>query len=70
MIWDSHPLALGATPVQVIIDGIPQLPAKYVVEKPQSFQVVPKVPNFDEEAKKTVRQSYSKDFTMLPTYSF
>ncbi|KAN0081191.1 hypothetical protein V8E55_008815 [Tylopilus felleus] len=26
-IWDSHPLALGATPVQVFIDGIPQLEA-------------------------------------------
>ena len=25
VIWDSHPLALGATPRQVYIDGIPQL---------------------------------------------
>ena len=55
VIWDSHPLALGATPIQVIIDGIPQLPARFVVEKPHSFQVVPKVPNFDKEADQTVR---------------
>ncbi|KAK7692722.1 hypothetical protein QCA50_004355 [Cerrena zonata] len=54
VIWDSHPLALGATPVQVIIDGIPQLPGQFVVEKPQAFQVTPKVPNFDKEANETV----------------
>ena len=56
VIWDSHPLSLGATPKQVIIDGIPQLPTPYIVEKPDAFQVAPKVPNFDKEAKETVGQ--------------
>ena len=66
VIWDSHPLALGATPIQVIIDGIPQLPARFVVEKPHSFQVVPKVPNFDKEANSTVRQwSFANTFFNL-----
>lgn len=50
VIWDSHPLALGATPSQVFIDGIPQLKDPYVVQKPSSFQNLPKVPNFDKEA--------------------
>ncbi|KAH7927128.1 carbohydrate esterase family 9 protein [Leucogyrophana mollusca] len=50
VIWDSHPLALGATPSQVFIDGIPQLKLAHMVMKPGSFQAVPKVPNFDKEA--------------------
>ncbi|KZT28937.1 carbohydrate esterase family 9 protein [Neolentinus lepideus HHB14362 ss-1] len=50
VVWDSHPLALGATPTQVFIDGIPQLHSPHVVEKPKSFQSTPKVPNFDKEA--------------------
>ena len=36
VIWDWHPLALGATPRQVYIDGIPQL------EKPQELNKPPK----------------------------
>lgn len=54
VIWDSHPLALGATPIQVFIDGIVQLESPYTVNKPDTFQKSPKVPNFDEEAKKAV----------------
>ncbi|KAI0297178.1 carbohydrate esterase family 9 protein [Russula brevipes] len=54
VIWDSHPLALGATPAQVFIDGIPQLDAPHVVSKPEHFQDLPKVPNFDREAEEAV----------------
>ncbi|KAG6832608.1 hypothetical protein H0H92_014444 [Tricholoma furcatifolium] len=54
VIWDSHPLALGATPSQVYIDGIPQLEVAHVVAKPQIFQNRPKVPNFDKEAAQAV----------------
>ncbi|KAG6841876.1 hypothetical protein C0991_005606 [Blastosporella zonata] len=50
VIWDSHPLALGATPTQVFIDGIPQLESVHIVQKPQVFHNLPKVPNFDKEA--------------------
>ncbi|ESK97124.1 carbohydrate esterase family 9 protein [Moniliophthora roreri MCA 2997] len=55
VMWDSHPLALGATPVQVFIDGIPQLDSPYVARKPDSFQDSPKVPNFDDEARKAIQ---------------
>lgn len=55
VIWDSHPLSLGATPKQVFIDGIAQLEHAFVLEKPDSFQKVPKTPNFDREAKDTVK---------------
>ncbi|KAL0577309.1 hypothetical protein V5O48_004665 [Marasmius crinis-equi] len=55
VIWDSHPLALGATPVQVYIDGIPQLKDPHVARKPDAFQDVPKVPNFDQEARDAVK---------------
>lgn len=54
VIWDSHPLALGATPSQVFIDGIPQLQNPHVVHKPTSFQHSPKVPNFDKQAQDAV----------------
>lgn len=54
MVWDSHPLALGATPKQVYIDGIPQLDNPQVSPKPDTFQVVPRTPNFDKEAKEAV----------------
>ncbi|KAN0129749.1 carbohydrate esterase family 9 protein [Lactarius tabidus] len=54
VVWDSHPLALGATPAQVFIDGIPQLDAPHVVSKPAAFQDLPKVPNFDREAEEAV----------------
>jgi len=54
VIWDSHPLALGATPSQVFIDGIAQLESPYTVPKPENFQKSPRVPNFDDEAQKAV----------------
>ncbi|KAF9241518.1 carbohydrate esterase family 9 protein [Melanogaster broomeanus] len=50
VVWDSHPLAVGATPIHVFIDGISQLPSAHVALKPSSHQTTPKVPNFDNEA--------------------
>ncbi|KAJ7594051.1 hypothetical protein C8J56DRAFT_853905 [Mycena floridula] len=54
VIWDSHPLALGATPVQVYIDGIAQLSSPHISEKPSTFQEVPQTPNWDKERNATV----------------
>lgn len=54
MLWDSHPLALGATPVQVFIDGIPQISSPHTVPKPASLQRAPVTPNFDKEAQLAV----------------
>ncbi|KAJ6572056.1 carbohydrate esterase family 9 protein [Mycena capillaripes] len=48
-VWDSHPLALGAAPKQVYIDGIVQLEKPYTSVKPKSAQHVPATPNFDKE---------------------
>ncbi|KZS92638.1 carbohydrate esterase family 9 protein [Sistotremastrum niveocremeum HHB9708] len=50
VVWDSHPLALGATPKQVFIDGITQYPVAFVSEKSAEAQAPPKVPSFDHEA--------------------
>ncbi|KAI0029655.1 carbohydrate esterase family 9 protein [Vararia minispora EC-137] len=55
ILWDSHPLSLGATPTQVFIDGIPQLDSPVVLHKPEVFQHPPRVPNFDREANETLR---------------
>ncbi|KAM5537547.1 hypothetical protein V8D89_008760 [Ganoderma adspersum] len=55
VLWDSHPLVLGATPHQVWIDGVPQLSlpgstSPILTTKPAALQALPKVPNFDTEA--------------------
>lgn len=55
VVWDSHPLALGATPKQVFIDGISQLAEPHVLAKPDSLQLEPKVPNWDKEAKAALK---------------
>ncbi|KAI0305776.1 carbohydrate esterase family 9 protein [Multifurca ochricompacta] len=68
VVWDSHPLALGATPSQVYIDGISQLELPYVVDKPNSLQNVPKVPNFDREA--TAAIEYEGLPPLLPDESY
>ena len=66
VIWDTHPLQLGATPVHVWIDGVLEVPIP--VEKGGSehsvpvgkgkghpdWQKVPKVPNWDKERQKTI----------------
>ncbi|KAI0085133.1 carbohydrate esterase family 9 protein [Irpex rosettiformis] len=54
VVWDSHPLALGATPKQVWIDGIPQIAKPHVSKKPPSVQQKPETPNFDKEAQETL----------------
>ena len=55
VIWDSHPLALGATPKQVFIDGIPQLAHPTTREKPFFLQRAPWAPDYDREAADAVR---------------
>lgn len=54
VVWDSHPLAIGATPSQVFIDGIPQFASPHISKKPASQQRAPKTPNFDKEIKDTI----------------
>ncbi|EJF61656.1 composite domain of metallo-dependent hydrolase [Dichomitus squalens LYAD-421 SS1] len=56
VLWDSHPLALGATPQQVWIDGVPQLVHPAILSaKPSALQSLPKVPNFDKEAEEVLQ---------------
>ncbi|KAL4078461.1 hypothetical protein V8B97DRAFT_2102344 [Scleroderma yunnanense] len=50
VVWDSHPLAIGASPIYVFIDGISQLSDVHMATKPSSHQKVPSVPNYDNEA--------------------
>ncbi|KAJ8522890.1 hypothetical protein ONZ45_g603 [Pleurotus djamor] len=60
VIWDSHPLSLGATPQQVYIDGIPQFTDPAVVKKLEILQEPPKTPDFSSEAQAMI------DFDGLP----
>ncbi|EGO25215.1 hypothetical protein SERLADRAFT_414896 [Serpula lacrymans var. lacrymans S7.9] len=55
VLWDSHPLALGATPLQVIIDGIPQISSPHASIKPASLQSSPTTPDFEKEAADAIK---------------
>lgn len=61
MLWDSHPLALGATPRQVWSDGIVQLTTSPDAgglggkNKPEGLQQTPKTPNWDKEIEETLK---------------
>lgn len=55
MVWDSHPLTLGATPQQVYIDGIAQLSEPVVVAKPSTFQRVPATPDWGNAPAQAVK---------------
>ncbi|CAK5276604.1 unnamed protein product [Mycena citricolor] len=54
VVWDSHPLAIGAIPAQVYIDGIPQIEKPFVTPKPASLQNAPATPNWDKETNNTL----------------
>ena len=54
VLWDSHPLALGATPTQVIIDGILQFPHAHAAPKPEAHQHAPTPPKWDVETTRTL----------------
>ncbi|KAL5495679.1 hypothetical protein ACEPAI_1142 [Sanghuangporus weigelae] len=56
VLWDSHPLVLGATPRQVFVDGITQFDKTYAPPalKPEVFQKTPQTPDFDKETADTV----------------
>lgn len=67
VMWDSHPLQLGATPVKVWIDGILQIPVppkgeeeEYPVvvgqgKEGDEWKEVPKTPDWDAERNRTLR---------------
>ncbi|TFY54437.1 hypothetical protein EVJ58_g8865 [Rhodofomes roseus] len=61
VLWDSHPLQLGATPRKVWIDGILQVGSDedaVVIGKGKggsAFQRVPSVPNWDKEREEAVK---------------
>lgn len=54
VLWDSHPLTLGATPRQVFIDGIAQFTRPHIASESVSALKAPKVPNFENETKAAV----------------
>ena len=55
VLWDSHPLSLGATPKQVFIDGIAQIRSPHTIAKPTALQRVPNTPDFGNEVKETLQ---------------
>ncbi|TFK22333.1 hypothetical protein FA15DRAFT_706442 [Coprinopsis marcescibilis] len=66
VLWDSHPLQLGATPVKVWIDGIPQVPIPPKSGKAKPIEIgkgkdaehwrrAPPVPNWDKEREEALQ---------------
>ena len=66
VLWDSHPLRLGATPVKVWIDGILQIPVSSKTDEENYVEVgkgkegdewreLPETPNWDIERKVALR---------------
>ena len=66
VLWDSHPLRLGATPVKVWIDGILQIPVPSKTDgeenhvevrngKGDEWRQLPDTPNWDKERKVALR---------------
>ena len=66
VLWDSHPLRLGATPVKVWIDGILQIPVPSKTDEKESVEFskgkegdewrqLPETPNWDKERKVALR---------------
>jgi len=66
VLWDSHPLRLGATPVKVWIDGILQIPVPSKTDEENHVEVgkgkegeewrqLPETPNWDKERKVALR---------------
>ena len=55
VLWDSHPLSLGATPKQVFIDGIPQIEKPFTVHKSQKLQTPPHTPDWSQEIKDAIK---------------
>lgn len=54
VIWNAHPLQLGAVPVQVYIDGIPQLESPHVVPRPASAQVEAPSADYSSERQEVI----------------
>jgi len=66
VIWDSHPLQLGATPKKVWIDGILQIPVPSKMGEGTHIEIgkgkdddtwrrVPDTPNWDQERKEAIK---------------
>ncbi|KAJ8698292.1 hypothetical protein PTI98_005017 [Pleurotus ostreatus] len=57
VLWDSHPLRLGATPLNVWIDGIAQFDEKVAGGEPKGSDknVLPDPPNWDKETREALR---------------
>lgn len=49
VVWDSFPLALGATPKQTYIDGIPQISHPHFTVKPAEAQNITTAGHYEEE---------------------
>ncbi|WVQ99842.1 hypothetical protein IAU59_006985 [Kwoniella sp. CBS 9459] len=54
VVWDSHPLTVGATPKQTYIDGIPQIINPVLHHKPAQVQKAPPTGKWDQEARAAV----------------
>ena len=66
VLWDSHPLRIGATPIKVWIDGILQIPVPSKTDEENhvevgkgkdgvEWKILPRAPNWDKERKEAIK---------------
>lgn len=68
VIWNAHPLQLGASPKQVFVDGIPQLVDPAIVELPAALQEGPPgSANFTAEIAEVLQSHGDPDLSPLST---
>ena len=55
VLWDSHPLQLGATPQMVWVDGILEVKNVGGVEVHEGRNHAPKIPDWEREVRETIK---------------
>ena len=68
VIWNSHPLSLGATPIQVYVDGMPQLQQPTGVQRTEKTEEVPESADFSQQIQ-AARDSHHGDVDLQPVWT-
>ncbi|KAK4688544.1 hypothetical protein P7C73_g1572, partial [Tremellales sp. Uapishka_1] len=63
VVWQGHPLSLGATPAQVYIDGLPQIKSPVLRGRPNYYNHSPRQGNFSNEIAHDIATKGEPDYS-------
>ena len=69
VVWQSHPLSVGAAPAQVYIDGIPQVDSPVLRPRSKADQSAPPAGNFTAEIAYDIATKGHPDYSPKAVYS-